>query len=203
MFSLYKMSATVKRLLNINELLGQKDSSGKTALHYAASLCHDQEADRKEILKRLLSANPSLALAYETDNDGNSPLLIATLQGREFAIRKIIDHCPDAVELVDGKGRNALHLAVLNNSVSMVNALLGRSEQMILINERDNDGKTPIHLAVDEKTHCIVLKFLLIYGGFDLAITNKEGLTALDVCGSTSGCRDPMAQVINYSMIFK
>lgn len=195
------MSATVEHLLNINEILGQKDSSGKTALHYAASLCHDQEADRKEILKRLLSANPSLA--YETDNDGNSPLLIATLQGHKFAIREIIDHCPDAVELVDGRGRNALHLAVLNNSVSMVNALLGRSEQMILINERDNDGNTPIHLAVDEKTHVIVLKFLLTYEGFDLAITNKKGLTALDVCGSTSGCRDPMPQVINYSMIFK
>lgn len=201
MFSLYKMSATVERLLNINGLLGQKDSSGKTALHYAASLCHDQEADRKEILKRLLSANPSLA--YETDNDGNSPLLIATLQGHKFAIGEIIDRCPDAVELVDRRGRNALHLAVLNNSVSMVDALLGRSKQMILINERDNDGNTPIHLAVDEKTHVIVLNFLLKYESFDLAITNKEGLTALDVCGSTSGCRDPMAQVINYSMIFK
>lgn len=52
------------------------DSHGKTALHYAATLCHCA------IATELVSVAPSLL--YVFDSDGNSPLHVVAIRGYDF-----------------------------------------------------------------------------------------------------------------------
>ncbi|XXG55312.1 hypothetical protein AAC387_Pa03g3010 [Persea americana] len=78
------------------------------------------------------------------DKDGNYPLLIANIEAPFAAVEMILKHCPDSAELVDRSGRNALHLAALNNIVSTIGSLIKRPEFKMLINQPDNDGNTQI-----------------------------------------------------------
>ncbi|KAJ8637195.1 hypothetical protein MRB53_011462 [Persea americana] len=113
------------------------------SLHYASTIGYnDDDNRRKWILEVLIQTEPSLA--YKSDKDGNYPLLIATIEAPFAAVEMILKHCPDSAELVDRSGRNALHLAVLNNRVSSIGSLIKRPEFKMLINQPDNDGNTPI-----------------------------------------------------------
>ena len=182
------MSGIVKLLLGADlELAEQVDRVGKTALHYAASLFYNKEPHRNEVLNRLLSANPSLA--YVPDHGGHSPVLLAALKGHASAIKEILDSCPDSAELVDLSGRNVFHLLVINNHGKMINSLSVRPELRTLINEPDHDGNTPMHLAAENNDRTS-LKHLLLNEELDLAVTNNNGLTALDICGSGDLTKD-------------
>ncbi|RWR73901.1 protein ACCELERATED CELL DEATH 6-like protein [Cinnamomum micranthum f. kanehirae] len=135
------------------------------------------------ILRVLMSTEPSLA--YKSDNEGNYPLLIATIEAPFEAVEIILGYCPDSAELVDRRGRNALHLAVLKNRVSTLDSLIKRPEFKMLINQPDYDGNTPMHLATQHNYDKIV-ELLLTCKGLDLAAANKEGRTAMDICGYTT-----------------
>ncbi|RWR73893.1 ankyrin repeat-containing-like protein [Cinnamomum micranthum f. kanehirae] len=163
-------------------LIKEADDFGKTALHYASTIGYydDDDNGRKEILKVLIETEPSLA--YKSDNDGNYPLLIATMNSPFAAVETILEHCPDSAELVDRSGRNALHIAVRKNREYTLYSLLKRPEFRMLINEPDYAGNTPMHLAAQHKNDEIV-ELLLKCKNMDLSIKNIEGLTALDICG--------------------
>ncbi|RWR73892.1 ankyrin repeat-containing protein [Cinnamomum micranthum f. kanehirae] len=184
------MTATVYPLVKKAppNLIKEADDFGKTALHYASTIgCYDDDniwiQNRILILSLLMRTEPSLA--YKSDNDGNYPLLIATIEAPFEAVEIILEHCPDSAELVDRRGRNALHLAVLKNRVSTLDSLIKRPEFKMLINQPDNDGNTPMHLATQHNYDKIV-ELLLTCKGLDLAATNKEGHTAMDICGYTT-----------------
>lgn len=155
--------------INVNQV----DCFGKTALHYAAALGH------RKSLAKLVSETPSLV--YVPDFEGNSPLHIIAIRGITFGmVEDILDSNPCAAELLDRNGRNALHLAVMNENRFTLRFLLRQTEFKVLINEPDGEGNTPLHLAV--KLHLYYIVRLLVDMGADLSVTNKEGLTALDIC---------------------
>ncbi|KAJ8645323.1 hypothetical protein MRB53_007071 [Persea americana] len=165
-------------------LIKGADDFGKTALHYASTIGYDDYYNgRKLILHYLIEAEPSLA--YKSDKDGNYPLLIATIEAPFEAVEIILRYCPDSAELVNRSGQNALHLAVLNNRVSTLDSLIKRPEFKMLMNQADNGGNTPMHLATQHNYHKIV-ELLLKCKGLDLAATNRVGLTAMDICGYTT-----------------
>ncbi|KAJ8645324.1 hypothetical protein MRB53_007072 [Persea americana] len=183
----------------------EADSFGKTALHYASTIgyydddnsqkevlnspkeAHNSRKEtlnsRKEVLKVLIGAESSPA--YKSDNDGNYPLLIATIKAPFAAVEIILEHCPDSAELVDRSGRNALHLAVRKKRESTLRSMLKRPEFRMLINGPDYAGNTPMHLAAQHKYEEMV-ELLLKCKNVDLSVRNREGLTALDVCGYTT-----------------
>ncbi|XXG48808.1 hypothetical protein AAC387_Pa02g3154 [Persea americana] len=169
----------------------EADSFGKTALHYASTIGYYDDDNsrkealnsRKEVLKVLIGAEPSLA--YKSDNDGNYPLLIATIKAPFAAVEIILEHCPDSAELVDRSGRNAFHLAVRKKRESTLRSMLKRPEFSMLINGPDYAGNTPMHLAAQHKYEEMV-ELLLKCKNVDLSVRNREGLTALDVCGYTT-----------------
>ncbi|KAJ8645321.1 hypothetical protein MRB53_007069 [Persea americana] len=164
-------------------LIKEVDDFGKTTLHYASIIGnYDDDGSRKEILKVLIQAEPSLA--YKSDNGGIYPLLIATVNAPVIAVETILKHCPDSAELVDLSGRNALHLAVRKNNESTLRSLLKRREFRMLINGPDYAGNTPMHLAAQQK-YGEMIELLLKCKHVDLSIKNKEGLTALDICRVT------------------
>ncbi|XXG69236.1 hypothetical protein AAC387_Pa06g2158 [Persea americana] len=163
------------------------DDFGKTALHYASTIGYYGDVNsevhtRTCILALLLKANPSPA--YVPDKNGDYPLLIATIKAPFEAVRTILEHCPDSAELINKEGQNALHLAVKKKSEAVLQYLLTWPEFRKMINEPDEEGNTPMHLATKTNSKEIV-ELLFHCEGVDLAVTNKNGLTALDMCGDT------------------
>ncbi|XXG54344.1 hypothetical protein AAC387_Pa03g2251 [Persea americana] len=55
----------------------------------------------------------------------------------------------------------------------------------MLINQPCYGGNTPMHLATQHNYHKI-MELLLTCEGLNLAATNTEGLTAMDICGYTT-----------------
>ncbi|XXG69265.1 hypothetical protein AAC387_Pa06g2180 [Persea americana] len=138
------------------------------------------ECYESKILERLIEANPYLA--YVPNIYGDYPVFVAIRNQFGRAVDTKLDHCPESAELVNQEGQNALHLAVMEKNHSIIHCLAKRLESKKLINEPDNYGNTPMHLATLTNQHDIV--WLLIYRGPpDLTVSNKEGLTAMDLCG--------------------
>lgn len=152
------------------QVVRQEDNSGRTALHYAAG------RDKDDIVEKLLRND--LSVAYIQDHDGYSPLHIAAASGCSRAISALLNHCPDALEQRDPRGRNALHISIIN-----YRRLEERLLQHTIINEPDKAGNTPLHLAA-KLVRTRVVMGLLRKRCADLNAKNKDGLTALDLAMS-------------------
>ncbi|KAJ0103041.1 hypothetical protein Patl1_04348 [Pistacia atlantica] len=89
----------------------------------------------------------------------------------------------NTIELCDLAGKNALHLAMLNNTELNVKAFLSLPQIMELVNEPDNEGNAPLHLATMNHKYKLV-KRLISTKGVDLRAKNQNEKTALGICES-------------------
>ncbi|CAK9188038.1 unnamed protein product [Ilex paraguariensis] len=82
-------------------------------------------------------------------------LHVAARRGRVGVMKEILDASPEEVELVNQRGENCLHIAVLYNQERAVRFLVDwlakNRDYDHLIDGKDSDGKTPLHLAVSRK----------------------------------------------------
>ncbi|XXG82994.1 hypothetical protein AAC387_Pa10g0860 [Persea americana] len=67
----------------------------------------------------------------------------------------------------------------MNGNPSILKCLLKQPELNVFINKLDDDGNTHLHLAVNIHDFGIVM--ILLNMGADAGVTNKEGVTALDM----------------------
>ncbi|KAJ4783923.1 ankyrin repeat family protein [Rhynchospora pubera] len=176
------------------ELAYERDDSGSTPLHYAAS---DGDV---AVVQTILDRAP-LAV-YIRDEEGSSPLHVAAQMCHYSTIDSIIDRCPHSFELRDNQGRNFLHILVqpvreINFSrYSLIEKLLlslGLKPPAIIgkqinldryglkkiVNERDNKGNTPLHWASMFGTSTKIMELIEIQKA-DTTVINNEGKTALD-----------------------
>ncbi|XP_028759727.1 protein ACCELERATED CELL DEATH 6-like [Neltuma alba] len=154
------------------ELMYLRDENGGTPLHYAASTGY------VEGVRILLNKSPLSAL--EQNAKGHLPIHLACKWGhlkvvREFLGRECAD---DSRLLLNRKGQNVLHVAAKNGRHDLVKYLL-RNCRRIDINEKDQKGNTPLHLA-SENSFPNILFSLTRDKRVDVNLINYKGLTALD-----------------------
>ncbi|XP_014225913.1 serine/threonine-protein phosphatase 6 regulatory ankyrin repeat subunit B-like [Trichogramma pretiosum] len=157
------------------------DAAGRTALHH---VCELWTRDRlASIIFELGRENNHPVLIDAQNNEGNTPLLLAVSKGNfrslgEFLLRKGADP-----NLANAEGSTALHAICKGDyDQDLVNAFFELSRENnhpVLINAQDNQGNTPLHLAVS-KGNKNVVEYLLRRGA-DSSLANAEGQTALHI----------------------
>ncbi|KAL2939956.1 Ankyrin repeat-containing protein NPR4 [Bienertia sinuspersici] len=145
-------------------LMNIQDDEGLTPLHSAVT-----KRTNIQILKILInninnhkressspsSSSSSLSLSlssvlYIEDNKGRTPLHIAMLQHNTEALDKLIESCPDCIEITDENGQNVLHYAAKWYCKKAMKWVIMRAQLLDkYINDKDNDGKTPLHVLAE------------------------------------------------------
>lgn len=155
------------------KLINQPENYGKTALHFAAAA-----REKKILIEQLLSRSTSAAYL-------RTLLLKAASSGDVSVLKEILRKCPNTIQLCDLAGKNALHLAMLNNTELNVKAFLSLPRIMELVNEPDNEGNTQLHLETMNHKYKLVKKLISTkVKGVDLRAKNQNDKTALDICES-------------------
>ena len=158
----------------------QGENLGCTPLHIAAGM------GNVKLVKLFLENRTSPA--YVKDQKGLCAFHIAAKEGNVLVMKELITACPDIYELLDNRGRTALHVAAESGWWEAVNFFLERPDLEGLINEQDEEGNTPMHLAAVEGYYKILIK-LAGCRNVDTNATNKEGLTIMDKTLSTVALR--------------
>ncbi|WVZ01479.1 hypothetical protein V8G54_027548 [Vigna mungo] len=152
---------------------GIKDDKGRNALHYAASIGY------LDGVQFLLESCDTCHM--ESDNDGSFPLHLASACGHTEVVKKLLEICPNPKEIVDEKGRNIVHIAAIMGQSNVIRYILqdAKDEVKGMINGKDYDGNTPLHLAASH-CHPKVVQALTWDTRVDLHWLNNNNQTALD-----------------------
>ncbi|KAL5707904.1 hypothetical protein ACHQM5_018754 [Ranunculus cassubicifolius] len=174
-------AATIRNDFGIMKILLEKqkflikvgDDKGWNALHHA--VYHDFH----ERVVQLLEVDKTIVCVPA--NDGRTALHIAATEGSLISIEHIIRFCPDCWELVDSKGQNFLHTATRFGHQKLVRHIL-KTYRMVegLLNDVDNDGNTPLHLAALAGEY-LIEAMLEHDDRVKRSITNNLNLTAEEI----------------------
>ncbi|KAF8016808.1 hypothetical protein BT93_H2119 [Corymbia citriodora subsp. variegata] len=155
------------------ELFYLSDVGGGTPLHLAAYVNY---VDGVKFL-----VNEFTSSTVEYDKDGYLPIHVACKMGHLETIKELLQYWPDPEELLNFKeGQNILHVAAKYGRASIVKYILGNLELGKLINVKDKEGNTPLHLATLQWQPEVLLS-LTRDNRVDLKLVNDSNLTALDI----------------------
>lgn len=119
----------------------ERDRHGWTSLHHAAYLGHSNITSMM-----LKSEDDKIVALYKEDDRGMTALHLAASQGHERVVRRIIRHCPQSYSIVDNRGWNARHFAMVSLRGGVLKSLLENPYVISLIHGRDKNGNTPLHV---------------------------------------------------------
>nr|GEW70231.1 ankyrin repeat-containing protein [Tanacetum cinerariifolium] len=135
------------------------------------------------LLAELVDTDPSIL--YEIIKEGGintSVVHIAASRGYCETVKVLMTHCPGCSELLDEKGKNIFHVAVENKQTEVIKFIYGDISYTSLVNQKDKDGNTPIHLlmASDLEMMEVAMDYRV-----NINVMNNEKLTPLDMTSST------------------
>ena len=152
--------------------MNKPNEVGRTPLHFTAAIVKD-----KVLARYLLQGGPSPS--YMKDNDDRTPLLQAAESGNLIVLKEILEHYPDAIEICDNQGRNAMHLTIYGGTLKP-KQICKVQELIELVNEPDNKGNTPLHIAAENKSYRMLKTLIRV--GANIRAKNADGKTAWDIC---------------------
>ncbi|KAJ6957798.1 hypothetical protein NC653_039692 [Populus alba x Populus x berolinensis] len=114
------------------DIMLPEDIKGGNLLHLAASMGFLSGA------RRLVSRCP--VAASQRNDEGNLPIHVACQKGHLEVVRELLIFWLDPMDFLNEKGQNILQMKI-------VDEILGNRDLEALINEKDYDGNTPLHLA--------------------------------------------------------
>ncbi|GAB4837009.1 hypothetical protein Ancab_001923 [Ancistrocladus abbreviatus] len=132
-----------KILCAVPELVGELDSNRSSPLHLFCEYGH------LERVRALLNARLDMCLAH--DLQGRTPLHLAVIAGRLDVVKKLVPAMPLAVRELTGFGETVLHLCVKHTQLEVLMVLVHQVDEKEILNAKDNEGNTILHLAVVDK----------------------------------------------------
>ncbi|KAJ4973623.1 hypothetical protein NE237_006797 [Protea cynaroides] len=203
-------------LADCTDVLSYRDLQGSTILHAASG------SGQVEVVKYLAA---SFDIIASTDTQGNTALHVAAYRGHLAVLEALILASPSSVSLKNNGGDTFLHMVVagsrtpgfrrLDRQIELMKQLVcGKIIHMEdVINIRNSDGRTALHMAVLENIHSNLVELLMSIPSIGLNIRDVYGMTPLDLlrqrpksalsellikqlisAGGISNCQDYMAR---------
>uniref|UniRef100_A0A667HLR0 BCL3 transcription coactivator n=1 Tax=Lynx canadensis TaxID=61383 RepID=A0A667HLR0_LYNCA len=124
-----------------------------------------------------------IAVATRADEDGDTPLHIAVVQGNLPAVHRLVNlfqHGGRELDIYNNLRQTPLHLAVITTLPSVVRLLVMAGASPMAL---DRHGQTAAHLACEHRSPTCLRALLdsAAPGTVDLEARNYDGLTALHV----------------------
>ncbi|XP_019191270.1 PREDICTED: protein ACCELERATED CELL DEATH 6-like [Ipomoea nil] len=177
--AIFNYQGCVRLLLNWKQdLVEEEDEEGWTPLHHAA------KKGNVEAIRQILRFNKTAAYRRtgRQDDGGNggwtTAVHIAASHGHSQVLKEIFSHCPDCCEMVNSKSQNFLHVTILNNESRTLKFGLADRNFEHLIDEKDRDGNTPLHLLAASRCHP---RNLIAHPRANKRTYNNENFTPLDI----------------------
>ncbi|KAG9446632.1 hypothetical protein H6P81_012760 [Aristolochia fimbriata] len=175
----------LKELLGeCSDVLAYRDNQGSTILHAASG------KGQVEVVKNLVS---SFDIITARDNQDNTPLHIAAYRGYLLVVEALILASPSSISMTNNAGDTFLHMAVagfrspgfrrLDRQIELMHKLIHSNFIKLrdVINIRNNDGRTALHIAVIGNIQSNLVELLMSVPSIDLNIRDSVGMTPLDL----------------------
>ncbi|KAK4773814.1 hypothetical protein SAY87_028833 [Trapa incisa] len=167
-----------------SDVLVYRDLQGSTLLHSASG------RGQIEVVKYLIS---NFDIITERDYQGDTALHVAAYRGY-LNVMEVLIHCsPSLVPMENKHGDTFLHLAVagfrtpgfrrLARQAELIKQLAsGKIIDMYdIINIRNEDGRTALHVAMSENIQTELVELLMTVRYIDLNIRDSNNMTPLDL----------------------
>ncbi|KAL4331600.1 hypothetical protein AHAS_Ahas13G0516300 [Arachis hypogaea] len=168
---------------NVSEILCYRDSQGCTVLHSAAG------RGQVEVVRNLIESSD---IINSTDVQGNTALHVASYRGYLPVVEILVQASPSLASLTNHYGDTFLHMAVagfrspgfrrLDKHTELMNQLISGKivDMQDIINIKNNDGRTALHVAVIHNIQCEIVELLMSIPSIDLNVRDADGMTPLD-----------------------
>ncbi|KAI4534663.1 hypothetical protein MG293_015523 [Ovis ammon polii] len=140
-----------------------------------------------------------IAMATRADEDGDTPLHIAVVQGNLPAVHRLLNlfqHGGRELDIYNNLRQTPLHLAVITTLPSVVRLLVMAGASPMAL---DRHGQTAAHLACEHRSPACLRALLdsAAGGTMDLEARNYDGLTALHVAVNTE-CQEAVLLLLEH-----
>ncbi|XP_071700661.1 uncharacterized protein [Rutidosis leptorrhynchoides] len=175
--AIYGSPGCIRTVVNHSrDLLYKQDKRGWTPLFYA--IYHNNSS----ATTALLDADCSIGYQMLVEDDiSTSHIYFAASQGHCETMKILISKCPGCLEVTYANGRDILHYAIENKKLEVIKFMFSCELFTRLINKRDGDGNTPIHLFMRSE---IEMMEAIMDSRVNINALNNENLTPLDVASS-------------------